>query len=92
MRKENNNIQSVLRIIAAPFVLAILIALFSVGQLSATADMAIGQAPRMVVNQEMAVICTIAAFLIGVLVFCKRHRKDRNAELKYIVDNEDVEI
>jgi uncharacterized membrane protein YeiH len=73
-------------------VLAILIALFSVGQLSAIADMTIGQTPRIVVNQEMAVICTIVAVLIGILAFCKRHRKDHNAELKYIVDNEDVEI
>jgi hypothetical protein len=92
MRREINSIQRILRIIAAPFALAIVIALVSVGQLSVTTDAAIGQVPQMVVNQEMAVLCAIVALAIGVAAFCKRRVKEHNSKLEYIVDNEDVEI
>jgi hypothetical protein len=81
-----------LRIIAAPFALAIVIALVSVGQLSVTTDAVIGQVPQMVVNPEMAVFCAIVALVIGVAAFGKRHVKDHNSKLEYTVDNEDVEI
>jgi hypothetical protein len=92
MRRANNSIQRILRIIATPFALAIIIVLVSVGQLSVTTDVAIGQVPQMAVNQEMAVLCAIMALAIGVAAFCKRHAKDRDLKLEYTVDNEDVEI